>query len=90
MEFEWDPEKAARNEAKHDVSFPEAATAFGDPLAITYGDPDHSDEEDRFVTFGHSTEGRLIVVAHSDRGDCTRIISARPTTRRERRFYEEG
>jgi uncharacterized DUF497 family protein len=89
MEFEWDPEKAARNGAKHGVSFPEAATVFGDPLAITYDDPDHSDEEDRFITFGHSVEGRLIVVAHTDRGDHTRIISARLATRRERKLYEE-
>lgn len=90
MEFEWDPEKAARNEAKHGLSFPEAATVLGDPQAITYDDPDHSDEEDRFLTFGHSSEGRLIVVAHTDREGRTRIISARPATRRERKLYEEG
>ena len=90
MEFEWDPDKAARNLAKHDVSFPEAATVFGDPLAMTYFDPDHSDEEDRFLTFGHSNEGRLLVVSHTDREDRTRIISARLATRKERQAYEEG
>ena len=90
MEFEWDPEKAARNLAKHDVSFHEAATVFGDPLATTYDDPDHSDEEDRFLTFGHTSDGRLLVVSHTDRGDRTRIISARKATRKERKQHEEG
>ena len=90
MEFEWDPDKAARNLAKHGVSFQEAATVFGDPLAMTYGDPDHSEEEDRFLTFGHSSAGRLLVVSHTDRDDRTRIISARTATRKERMQYEEG
>ena len=57
MDFEWDPDKAERNLAKHVVTFQEAATVFGDPLALTFSDPDHSDEEDRFLTFGHSSEG---------------------------------
>ena len=90
MEFEWDPDKAARNLAKHGVSFQEAATVFGDPLAMTYGDPDHSEDEDRFLTFGHSSAGRLLVVSHTDRDDRTRIISARTATRKERKQYEEG
>jgi uncharacterized DUF497 family protein len=90
MEFEWDPEKAARNLARHGVSFQEAATVFGDPLAVTYFDPDHSEEEDRFLTFGHSSEGRLLVVSHTDREERTRIISARRVTPSERRTYEEG
>lgn len=90
MEFEWDPDKADVNVDKHGVSFPEAAAIFGDPLAITYFDPQHSDDEDRFLTFGHSTDGRLLVVSHTDRGDRIRIISARETTRRERKQYEEG
>jgi uncharacterized DUF497 family protein len=68
MEFEWDSEKAARNLAKHGVSFHEAGTVFGDPVAITYFDPDHSNEEDRFLT-GHSSEGRLACVSHTDRDD---------------------
>lgn len=89
MDFEWDPDKARRNLAKHGVSFREAATVFGDPLAITYFDPDHSVEEDRFLTFGHSATGRLLVVSHTDRGDSTRIISARPASRKERRKYEK-
>ncbi len=90
MEFEWDPEKAARNLAKHGVSFHEAATVFGDPLAMTYFDPDHSDDEDRFLTFGHSSAGLLLVVSHTDREDRTRIISARRATRRENQQHEDG
>jgi uncharacterized DUF497 family protein len=90
MEFEWDPDKAARNLAKHGVSFAEAATVFGAPLAMTYFDPDHSDEEDRFLTFGHSSKGHLLVVSHTDREDRTRIISARRATRKERKQYEES
>jgi len=90
MEFEWDPEKAAHNLAKHGVSFHKAGTVFGDPLAITFSDPDHSEEEDRFLTFGHSSEGHLLVVSHTDRGQSTRIISARRATRKERKIYEEG
>jgi uncharacterized protein len=90
MEFEWDPEKAIRNLAKHGVPFPEAATVFGDPLAITYSDPAHSGDEDRFLTFGLSSEGHLLIVSHTDRGLHTRIISARRATRKERKLYEEG
>lgn len=90
MDFEWDPDTAARNLAKHRVAFSEAATVFGDPLAITFFDPGHSDGEDRYLTFGYSTEGRLLVVSHTDRGNRNRIISARVATRRERRIYEEG
>lgn len=89
MEFEWNPKKAVTNLAAHGVTFSEAATVFGDPLAITYNDPDHSDEEDRFLTFGHSNQGRLLVVSHTDRNDRTRIISARQATRKERRQHEE-
>ena len=90
MEFEWDPDKAARNLTKHRVAFAEAATVFGDPLAITFVDPGHSDDEDRYLTFGYSAEGRLLVVSHTDRGNRNRIISARVATRLERRIYEEG
>jgi uncharacterized DUF497 family protein len=89
MDFEWDDPKAARNLAKHGVSFHEAATVFGDPLAMTYYDPDHSQDEDRFLTFGHSDAGHLLVVSHTDREDRVRIISARRATRRERKAYEE-
>lgn len=88
MQFEWDPEKAARNLGKHGVSFDEASTVFGDPLAGTISDPRYSAEEQRFVTIGHSADGSLIVVVHVERDRRTRIISARGATRRERRRYE--
>jgi uncharacterized DUF497 family protein len=90
MEFEWDQKKAEENKRKHDISFHEAATVFGDPLAITFTDPDHSIDEERYFTFGLSRFDRLMVVSHVDRGDRVRIISARLMTRRERRIYEEG
>jgi len=90
MYFEWDPEKANDNERKHDVSFAEAATAFGDPLSVTIGDPDHSEEEDRFILLGQSFAGSLLVVVHTFRDETIRIISARLATRRERRQYEHG
>jgi uncharacterized DUF497 family protein len=90
MLFEWDDEKAATNAKKHGLSFEDAATAFGDPLAITFADPDHSRCEHRFLTFGLSRSDRYVVIAHVDRGRKTRIISARFMTRRERRIYEEG
>ncbi len=90
MQFEWDPSKAAENLSKHGVSFEEAATVFRDPLSATGADPDHSVAEARFVTFGVSTSGRLLVVAHTERGDTIRIISARLTTAGERKIYEEG
>lgn len=89
MEFEWDADKAKRNTLKHGVEFADAATVFGDPNALTFYDPDHSKTEDRYLTFGYSIEGALLVVAHADRRDRVRIISARPATRRERRIYEE-
>ena len=77
MRFEWDFEKAARNLAKHGVSFVEASTAFGDPLSVTIADPLHSLSEHRFVLFGMSERGRLLAVVHTDRDGTTRIISAR-------------
>ncbi len=90
MRFEWDPIKARLNLAKHGVSFLDAATAFGDPLSFAVFDPDHSDDENRFVLLGSTTSGRLIVVIHSDDGDTVRIISARLANRRERRRYASG
>lgn len=89
LTFEWDPEKASINERNHGVRFEEAATTFMDPLSITIFDPDHSDEEDRFVLMGLSDQRRLIVVVHTDRREKIRIISARLATRRERQTYEE-
>ena len=90
MRFGWDSDKAAENLAKHGVSFEEAATVFRDVLSATGTDPDHSFDEERFVTFGISTAGRLLTIAHTDRDDTIRIISARPATPSERKIYEEG
>jgi uncharacterized DUF497 family protein len=90
MEFEWDDDKAEANLQKHGVTFSEAQTVFGDPLALTGYDPDHSSEEDRYLTMGTSLDGRLLVVSHTDRDDRVRIISARVASRRERKDYEDG
>jgi uncharacterized protein len=90
LRFEWDSAKAADNLAKHGVSFEEAATVLRDPLSQTGQDPEHSVGEERLITFGVSTSGRLLVVAHLERGDTIRIISARPATTSERIIYEEG
>lgn len=90
MKFEWDAAKAATNTVKHRVSFDEAATVFLDPLAVSGRDPDHSTHEPRYVTFGLSSLGRLLVVAHTYREGGIRIVSARRADRSERRIYEEG
>jgi uncharacterized protein len=89
VNFEWDPAKARRNRRKHRVSFQEAATVFGDPLAMTFLDPDHSTSEQRFITVGVSSTNRILIVAHTDRGENVRIISARRATQTERKYYEE-
>ncbi len=88
MQFEWDSTKAARNLVKHAVSFDEAATVFGDPLAVTIPDPDHSLDEDRFLTTGLSSEQRLMVVSHAYREGRIRIIMARDASGKERKQYE--
>ncbi len=90
MNIEWNPRKATSNVKKHGVSFEEAATALSDPLAATGADPDHSITEDRFVTFGVSKMGRLLVVSHTEKRETIRIISARKATKGERELYEEG
>lgn len=89
MIYEWDLRKAAGNYRKHGISFTEAATVFLDPLAVSYEDPDHSVDEDRFITIGHSRLDRLLFVAHADREDRVRIISPRRTTPTETHDYEE-
>ena len=90
MDFQWDVAKARANLRKHGVSFDEAASAFFDPLAVSGNDPDHSTDEDRFITFGLSSRGRLLTVVHTVRTESIRIISARRATRTERKLYEEG
>lgn len=89
MRFEWDPEKARRNEKKHGVSFEEAVTVFYDPLAATLEDVDHSVGEQRLITVGFSSRDRLLFVSHTERGKALRIISVRPATAHERKRHEE-
>ena len=90
MEFEWDEAKAKRNRRKHNVDFDEAATVFADFFSRTFPDPDHSDEEERFVTIGASCRGRVLAVAHTERYGRVRIISVRRALPRERKAYEEN
>jgi uncharacterized DUF497 family protein len=90
LRFEWNTQKAVANLRKHGVSFDEAASVFFDPLSVTAVDPDHSKDENRFVVFGLSSLGRLLAIAHTERVDALRIISAREVTRSERKFYEEN
>lgn len=82
MEFEWDLRKSDANLKKHGISFHEASTVFGDPLAITFNDPDHS--------IGYSGLNQLLIVIYTKRHGKTRIISARRTTKQERKIYENG
>lgn len=89
VEFEWDPRKADKNFSKHKVSFPEAATVFGDSLSATTTDPEHAVEEHRYITIGLSNRARLLMVAHVERHKRIRIISARALTPSEREAYEE-
>jgi uncharacterized DUF497 family protein len=89
LTFEWDSRKARSNVSKHGISFEEASTIFGDSLSLTIPDPDHSIRERRYITIGTAFNGKLLVVVHTDRGNNIRIISARPASRRERRFYEQ-
>ncbi|WP_083385947.1 BrnT family toxin [Methylomonas sp. LWB] len=90
MHFEWDPKKAVINQRKHGVTFEEASSALRDVFSATTHDPDHSNDEERFITFGISSQGRLLTVSHTERGVAIRIISARLATNIERQIYEEG
>jgi hypothetical protein len=90
MEFEWDPNKAESNLRKHGISFSEAATVLGDTFSITVRDPDHSLDEERYITVGLSYHSRLLIVSHTERGDNVRIISARELTRQERKAFEDN
>ena len=89
LHFEWDQRKAAANEKKHGVSFEEAKSVFSDERAKLIDDPDHSEEEDRFILLGLSSTLRVLVVCHCYReeGNVIRIISARKATAKESKFY---
>jgi len=91
MAFTWDKAKAAANVRKHKVTFDEAGTVFGDPLARIFGDPEHSAEERREIIVGHSILGRLLLVCFTEsEGGVIRIFSAREATKKERQDYEEN
>lgn len=90
FKFEWDEEKAASNIRKHRVSFDEAVSVFGDTMALTFTDTEHSDTEERSRTYGVSSKDRLLVVVHTERRSGVRIISARKATRYEKSIYENG
>lgn len=87
---QWDPGKAESNEAKHGVSFSEAATVLAEPFSITLPDPDDSMAEERLLLLGRSTGGRYLIVSFTERRDAVRITSARPMTSREGRTYEQA
>jgi len=87
--YEWDDNKAKENLRKHKVSFEEAETVFDDPLSITVADPDHSEDEERWIDIGISKKKQILVVVYTERGKKIRIISARKATRAERKKYEK-
>lgn len=87
--FEWDEDKARSNQSKHGFTFPEAASAFADPLAAIFSDPGHSADEVREILIGESERGRLVIVSFTERGEAIRIISARTATPSERQRHEE-
>jgi uncharacterized DUF497 family protein len=88
VKLDWDAKKAASNVRKHSVSFEEAGTVFGDPMALTFDDPDHSTGEMRFLTFGVKRTNKFVIVSYTERQDVTRIISARKMSKQEREIYE--
>lgn len=90
MKFEWDAQKASTNLSKHGISFDEGATVFLDQFGLSGPDPDHSVDEQRYITFGISSLGHLLAVSHTYRPGGIRLISARRVTRAERKLYEEG
>jgi len=89
VQFAWDRRKAAKNLKEHGVSFEEAVTVFGDPLARIHDDPEHSIGEHRELIVGHSTSQQLLLVFFTERGEAVRIISARQADAGERHDYEE-
>ena len=92
MQFEWDENKNKINQRKHGISFDEVTSVFRDAFAIVFDDPDHSDNEERFLIIGTSDKRGICLVSHCYRGQdqVIRIISARKATKTERNIYEEG
>ncbi|MEW6028675.1 MAG: BrnT family toxin [Chloroflexota bacterium] len=89
LRFEWDEEKADMNFKKHHIRFEEAKSVFGDPFAITIDDPDHSENEERFVDIGTSASGRILTIIYTEREGRIRLISCRKATPNEQRQYEQ-
>jgi uncharacterized DUF497 family protein len=90
MQFDWDKNKAKHNLSKHEVSFEEAKTVFDDPLYVDFYDPEHSEDEDRYLLVGQSNRGRLLIISYTERDNLIRLISAREVTKTERETYEQG
>jgi uncharacterized DUF497 family protein len=89
--YQWDPRKAQENLKRHKVSFDEATSVFADPFALTFDDPEHSLDEQRYITIGTSSKQRIVFLSHADRDeDHVRIISARPATTTEAHAYQES
>ena len=88
--FEWDDPKAASNLLKHGISFDEAVSVFGDAMALTFADTDHTENEYRSRTYDMSNRARLLVVIHTERQNGIRLISARKATRYEKSIYVNG
>ncbi len=85
--FEWDQNKAEANEEKHGITFEEAKTVFNDPFAITIDDPDHSDNEYRYIDIGISSKSSVLVLWYTERNENIRIIGCRKATKFERKTY---
>ena len=90
MTFEWDQQKAQSNLVKHGIAFKEAQTVFDDPLYVDFYNPDHSQNENRYIIIGASSMGHILLVSYTERGNITRIISARKVTKQEFKAYQEG
>ena len=90
MQFEWDENKGRQNLSKHGVSFEEATTIFDDPLYVDFYDPDHSENEERYLIVGQSNRGRILILSYTERGNKIRLISVREVTPQERKTYEQG
>jgi uncharacterized DUF497 family protein len=89
MDFEWGEKKASKNERKHGISFDEATEVFGDDYSSCVSDPDHSQDEERFLLFGVSEKGKHLVISFTETEYAIRIISARHMTPPERKAYEQ-
>lgn len=90
MKFEWDETKHQINIKKHGLTFPEASTAFGDPMALDFDDPEHSEGEYRLLLLALTATSRHVVISYTWDQDTIRLISARDMTKREQKIYQEG